>query len=114
MIQKHLTESDLHFFIKKTIGEALTKLGFNVTYEKTVTEGRIDVFAEKEGNEIKVEVMKSHAPDWILAKVTGELYKKENLKQLTTIAVSEKTKNELDKRGKKGDTYDDIIQELLK
>ena len=34
--------------------------------------------------------------------------------EFTTIAVSKKTKDELDKRGKKGDTYDEIIQELLK
>lgn len=32
----------------------------------------------------------------------------------TTIQISLDTKKGLEKRGKKGDTYDDIIQELLK
>ena len=32
----------------------------------------------------------------------------------TTIQISLDTKKALEKRGKKGDTYDDIIQELLK
>lgn len=31
----------------------------------------------------------------------------------TTIQISVDTKKELDKLGKKGDTYDQIIQELL-
>ncbi len=33
---------------------------------------------------------------------------------MTTIAVSKETKKKLDSRGNKGDTYDEIIQELLK
>jgi hypothetical protein len=32
----------------------------------------------------------------------------------TTISISLETKKALDKRGNKGDTYDEIIQELLK
>jgi hypothetical protein len=31
----------------------------------------------------------------------------------TTIQVTPETRDELKKRGKKGDTYDDIIQELF-
>lgn len=34
--------------------------------------------------------------------------------EMTTIAVSKETKKKLDDRGNKGDTYDEIIQELLK
>lgn len=34
--------------------------------------------------------------------------------ELTTISVSRKTKDALEKLGKKGQTYDDVIQELLK
>jgi predicted CopG family antitoxin len=33
---------------------------------------------------------------------------------ITTIQISTETKEELQKRGKKGDTYDDVIRELLK
>lgn len=32
----------------------------------------------------------------------------------TTISISLETKKALDKLGKKGDSYDDILQELLK
>jgi predicted CopG family antitoxin len=35
-------------------------------------------------------------------------------KRITTIQITEETRNELKRRGKKGDTYDDIIRELLK
>lgn len=34
--------------------------------------------------------------------------------EMTSIAISVKTKDQLLELGKKGDTYDDIIQELLK
>ena len=34
--------------------------------------------------------------------------------EMTTIAISKATKKELDERGNKGQTYDEIIQELLK
>ena len=34
--------------------------------------------------------------------------------EMTSIAVSTKTKDALQALGKKGDSYDDIIQELLK
>jgi len=33
---------------------------------------------------------------------------------MTTIQISIGTRDELQKRGKKGDTYDDVIKELLK
>lgn len=33
---------------------------------------------------------------------------------MTTISVSEETKKKLDDIGKKGQTYDEILQELLK
>jgi len=33
---------------------------------------------------------------------------------ITTIQITEDTRNELKGRGKKGETYDDIIRELLK
>lgn len=38
--------------------------------------------------------------------------RKEN--RMTTIQISVETRDELQERGKKGDTYDDIIQKLLK
>lgn len=34
--------------------------------------------------------------------------------EMTSIAVSTKTRDQLLELGKKGETYDDIIQELLK
>ncbi len=34
--------------------------------------------------------------------------------KITTIQLSEETREELKKLGKKGDTYDDIIKRLLK
>lgn len=36
------------------------------------------------------------------------------MEQKPKIVVSEETKEELDKLGKKGDTYDDIISNLIK
>ena len=33
---------------------------------------------------------------------------------ITTIQITEETKDELKSRGKKGETYDDIIKKLLK
>jgi hypothetical protein len=33
---------------------------------------------------------------------------------ITTIQMTEETKDELKRRGKKGETYDDIIKKLLK
>jgi len=33
---------------------------------------------------------------------------------MTTIQISIETRDELQERGKKGDTYDDVIRELLK
>jgi hypothetical protein len=35
-------------------------------------------------------------------------------KRITTIQITEETRDELKRRGKKGDTYDGIIRELLK
>ncbi len=113
VLQKQQTESDLHFFIKKKIGEALSELGFEVEYEKTVKEGRIDVYAVKDGNEIKVEVQKTNIQGWVLAKITGDLYKKP-VSNMTTIAITFGNKKKLDARGNKGDTYDDILNELFR
>lgn len=33
--------------------------------------------------------------------------------EMTTIAISKETKKKLDERGNKGQTYDEILQELL-
>lgn len=35
-------------------------------------------------------------------------------KRITTIQITEETRDELKNRGKKGETYDDIIRDLLK
>jgi predicted CopG family antitoxin len=35
-------------------------------------------------------------------------------KRITTIQITEETRDELKSRGKKGETYDDIIRKLLK
>jgi predicted CopG family antitoxin len=35
-------------------------------------------------------------------------------KRITTIQLTEETRDELKRRGKKGETYDDVIRELLK
>jgi len=35
-------------------------------------------------------------------------------KRITTIQITEETRDELKERGKKGETYDDIIRKLLK
>lgn len=44
---------------------------------------------------------------------TTELNSKKS-RGITTIQIAEKTRDELKRRGKKGETYDDIIRELLK
>ena len=40
--------------------------------------------------------------------------KKRKEVRITTIQITEETREELKARGKKGDTYNDIIQELLR
>jgi predicted CopG family antitoxin len=42
------------------------------------------------------------------------MVKKRNEVRMTTIQISTETRDELQKRGRKGDTYDDVIKELLK
>lgn len=74
-----MTESKTHRFIKEKIAEAFRELGYNTETEKRVKEGRLDVYAEKNGNEVKVEVYKSHIADWIVMKVHGDIPELESL-----------------------------------
>lgn len=71
-----MTESEIHKLIKEKIAEALRELGYETRTEYVVTEGRLDVFAYKKDCEpIRVEVQHTNIPDWILAKVKGDLPK---------------------------------------
>ena len=72
-----LTESGTHKFIKEKIAEALSELGYDTKTEHRVKDGRLDVYAKKGKNEVKVEVIKTHIPEWILAEITGEILEKE-------------------------------------
>ena len=67
-------ESDTHRFIKQKVADALRERGYKVQTEQPVEEGRLDVRAEKDGELIQVEVIKSHIPQWILVKVKGDLH----------------------------------------
>lgn len=113
-LQKEGSESELHFLMKKKIGEALIELGFAVEFEKRVKEGEIDVYGVKDGNEIKVEVMKSHAPGWFLAKVKGELYKKSKYEEeYTQIRIRKSTLELIKKVAKYGESYNDVIDRVI-
>lgn len=68
-----MTESDTHKFIKNKIAESLSEIGFDVKTEVVTKEGRLDVLASKDGHELKVEVYKTHIPDWLLVKVHGDI-----------------------------------------
>jgi len=68
-----MTESETHRFIKNKIASALEELGYTIEQEKHTNEGRLDVYAKKDGNEINIEVYKTHIPNWIIAKVKGEI-----------------------------------------
>lgn len=68
-----MTESNTHKFIKEKIAEAFRELGYATEIEKRVKEGRLDVYAEKDGNKVSVEVFKSHIPEWIVTKVHGDI-----------------------------------------
>ena len=66
-------ESATHEFIKNKIAESLSELGYDTKTEVVTREGRLDVHAVKDGNEINVEVYKTHIPEWIVAKINGSI-----------------------------------------
>ncbi len=72
-VKQYGSESEIHKLIKIKVGEALESFGYDVTLEKITDDGRIDVFGSKGSNEIKVEIIKSHIPEWLLLKVHGDL-----------------------------------------
>lgn len=111
-LEKMKSEGDLHFLVKKKVGEALGELGYDVEYEKHVDEGKIDVHGNLNGNEINVEVMHSHAPNWILLKVTGNL--NPHSKTWKTINVSDEVHKKLGKLCPKTLTFSEYIDELIK
>ena len=66
-------ESDTHRFIKEKIAEALSELSYKVATESREGGKRLDVKAEKDGDIVNVEVIKSHIPEWLLVRVEGDL-----------------------------------------
>lgn len=66
-----MAESKIHKVLKNKIAEGLQELGYTTKIEALVTGGRLDVLGIKDGKEIKVEVINTHCPDWILVEVFG-------------------------------------------
>ena len=67
-----MVESESHKFIKERIAEALRELGYHVKTEARVAEGRADVLALKDGEEVRVEVYKTNIP-WFLVRIKGDI-----------------------------------------
>lgn len=109
-----MTESKLHRTIKNGVAQALLQDGFNVKteYAGIKDEGRIDVYAEKpDGELVKVEVVKTHVPNWLLIKLGGN---HKNQRKMHNVAVS-REHHELLLSMKKGfESMDDVIGRLLK
>ncbi len=74
-----MTESHIHKLVKEGVASALLQDGYCVNMEfnnKEEGEGRIDVYAEKpNGNRVKVEVMNTNIPSWLLVKLGHKLTK---------------------------------------
>lgn len=68
-----MVESEIHRFIKEKITEALREEGYSANMEVLTSKGIVDVVAEKDGQKIKVEVIKTHAPEWLFVKVKGNM-----------------------------------------
>lgn len=69
-----MVETIIHRLVKEKIAEALRELGYDAKVEHVVEQGRLDVFATKEGCEpIKVEVVHTHVPNWIMLEVKGDI-----------------------------------------
>jgi len=64
-------ETQIHNKIKNKVAEAFTELGYDAKTEVVVKDGRLDVLAVKGDEELKVEIINTHCPDWILVKVLG-------------------------------------------
>jgi len=107
-----LTESELHRLVKNGVATALSQDGFNVNTEYTSKEGEgiIDIYAEKsDGTLVKVEVVKTHIPNWLLIKLTGH----EKQSNLTTVQLKKATRARLDNQGFRHESYDGIINRLI-
>ena len=70
-----MSESKTHKFLKQKLALALKKQSFQVETEKKTDMGRIDVYGKKGNNEIKIEVFKTHLPQYLVTKVKGNIIK---------------------------------------
>ena len=68
-----MPESETHKFLKNKLALVLEQEGYKVKTEFKTNEGRIDVFGEKGEEQISIEVFKTHIPNWLIAKVKGDL-----------------------------------------
>ncbi|MGH9921572.1 MAG: hypothetical protein ACRD38_02350 [Nitrososphaerales archaeon] len=80
--QNPKNESKTHYFIKETIAKALRKLGYVVTTEARTEGVRLDILAKKGAEVLKIEIQKTHAPEWLIARVRGDINFGEPIKSL--------------------------------
>jgi hypothetical protein len=108
-------ESDIHKAVKNGIAAALQQLGFE-TYIEAISEsedeGVIDVYAEKtDGTKVKVEVVKTHIPDWLVVKLNC---KNENHKVfIKQIILRPATYHALMALKSKFEGIDDVLNKIL-
>lgn len=113
-----MTESEIHYFIKNKIAQALTELGFETKTEETLEYGRVDVSARRDNEHIKIEVIKTHTPDWFAVKLSTNTEYGEGMKALyqnefTNMRISEENWKALRVLGKIGESLDDVLTRIL-
>jgi len=72
-------ESFLHKLLKFKVAESLELLNYKVEMEKRVKNGIIDIYAIKKGREIKIEIIKTHLPNWIILRAVEKKSKSKKI-----------------------------------
>jgi hypothetical protein len=87
-----MVESQTHKHIKKILAEGLEQLGYRTEVEKRFDGGIMDVSAvNAEGNEIEIEVCKTHMPDRFVVNVKGDIAELEVASDLKEKAISSRS-----------------------
>ena len=115
-----MTESDIHKLVKIGIAQALQENGFTVRteYNGIKEEGVIDVYAEKpDGELVKVEVVNTHIPNWLLIRLDGNSISLRRPKTdkiiFRQIKIKASTYRRLREMMRPGDTFDSVINRIF-
>jgi hypothetical protein len=111
-----MTESNLHKIVKNGVAQALLQDGFNTQTEyksQDQDEGKIDVYASKpDGEIVKVEVVKTHIPNWLLIKLDSNYNIRKQLKT-HTLAISHTNYDFLNNLKKGTESFDNVLSRIL-